>query len=91
LANISYRLGKEIPMSEVIARLQKVPMSDNAQETLDRTVAHLSDNGVKLDDKTMFRCGEYLKFDPKGETFPGNAKANELLSREYRKEFEVRA
>jgi hypothetical protein len=33
--------------------------------------------------------GEALKMDPKKEKFVGNAEANKLLTREYRKPFEV--
>jgi predicted dehydrogenase len=91
LGNISYRLGKTMPTSEVLDRLKSVKMSDNAQETLDRTVDHLTQNKVKLEGKTLFQCGEYLKFDPKSEKFVGNDKANEMLTREYRAPFVVPA
>jgi hypothetical protein len=91
MANVSYRLGQQIPLAQVADRLKDVKMSDNAQETLDRTVDHLKDNGVNLDDKTMFQCGEYLKFDPHGMAFIGNSKANDLMTREYRSGFEVPA
>jgi hypothetical protein len=63
-------------------------MSDNAQETLDRTVAHLAENEVKINDQAMFQCGQYLKFDPKECKF-ADAKANDMLSREYRAPFVV--
>ena len=51
-------------------------------------MAHLGENKVKLDDGTMFQCGEYLKFDPQAEKF-ASAKANEFLTREYRAPFVV--
>lgn len=89
MANISYRLGQKVTTDEVIDRLKAVKMSDDFQATLDRTIEHLADNGVKLDGNTKFQCGEYLKFDPKTETFPGNAAANELCSRDYRAPFVV--
>lgn len=91
MGNISYRLGQQMPNAQVVNRLKAVKMSDNAQDTLDRAVDHLSQNGVKLDGKTQFQCGEYLKFDPKTETFPGNTAASDMCSREYRKGFEVPA
>jgi len=76
---------------DVLERLKGVKMSDNAQETLNRTVEHLSENKVKLDGGTQFQCGEYLKFDPKTEKFVANEKANEMLTREYRAPFTVPA
>lgn len=92
MANIGYRLGQPTTTAQILKRLEAVKMSDNAKEVLDRTVAHLAENKVQIDDdKTLFQCGEYLAFDPKTQTFPGNAKANELMSREYRKGFEVPA
>jgi predicted dehydrogenase len=91
LANLSYRLGKTVPLPEVIHRLNSVKMNDSALDILDRTVQHLEENGVDLDDKTQFQCGQYLPFDPVAQNFPGNAAANELLTREYREGFVVPA
>ena len=91
MGNISYRLGEKLSNAELIERLKYVKMSDNAQDTLDRTVEHLAANKVKLDDNTKFQCGPYLKFDPKTETFPGNEKANAMLTRDYRAPFVVPA
>jgi predicted dehydrogenase len=89
LGNISYRLGQPLSTPQVLERLQGVKMADRAQETLDRTVEHLTENGVQLGDQTRFQCGEYLNFDPTAESFVGNSKANEMLSREYRAPFVV--
>ncbi len=89
LGNISYRLGSKMATKDVADRLKGVKMADDPQKTLDRTVEHLESNKVKLDDKTQFQCGEFLKFDPKAVSFSGNSKANDMLSREYRKGFEV--
>jgi predicted dehydrogenase len=36
-----------------------------------------------------YRVGRVLKFDPKTETFPSDREASELLSKEYRKPWEV--
>lgn len=36
-----------------------------------------------------FRTGRMLKFDPKTETFPGDAEANQYLTRKYREPFVV--
>ena len=91
VGNISYRLGQKISPSETAERLHDVKMTDNSRATLDRTIDHLAENKVKLDGSTMFQCGEYLKLDPATESFPGNAKANELCTREYRAPFVVPA
>jgi predicted dehydrogenase len=91
LGNISYRLGDHLSTSAMMERLRAVTMCDNAQDTLDRTVEHLSDNDVTIDDNTAFQCGEYLKFNPQSETFVGNPKANEMCTREYRAPFVVPA
>jgi len=91
MGNISYRLGEKLSNAELIERLKYVKMSDSAQDTLDRTVENLAANNVKLDDNTKFQCGPYLKFDPKTETFPGNEKANAMLTRDYRAPFVVPA
>ena len=38
-----------------------------------------------------YRTGRVLKFDPKTETFPGDREANALLTKEYRKPWELPA
>jgi predicted dehydrogenase len=91
MGNISYLLGQQMATPAIIERLKAIKMADNAQDTLDRTVEHLANNNVKIDADAAFQCGEFLKFDPKTETFIGNAKANEMCSREYREPFAVPA
>ena len=49
---------------------------------------HLKANGYKLD-ATSLRVGPLLKFDAKSERFADNDEANKLLTRNYRKGFEV--
>jgi hypothetical protein len=90
MGNISYRLGQKVPTEEVVNRLKAVKMSDNAQDTLDRVVDHLSTNGVTLDGSTQFQCGDFLKFDPKAVAVIGNETAKEMKSREYRTQFVLR-
>jgi predicted dehydrogenase len=89
MGNISYRLGEKVAKEEILNRLKAIKMSDNAQDTLDRVIEHLKDNGVTIDDSTMFQCGDYLKYDPQAEAFTSNAKANDMRSREYRAPFVV--
>ena len=92
LGNISYYLGEKNVAS--VDELKNVvggikSLDDNAV-TLDRTISHLESNGVDLA-KTPIALGPHLKFDVDTERFEGNDDANAMLSREYRKGFEVPA
>lgn len=86
LANISYRMGREVPLGE----LTKIAGSKEANDALARMVAHLADN--KVGDKEMARFGPLLTLDTKKEQFTGELadKANPMLTREYRKGFEIK-
>jgi predicted dehydrogenase len=88
MGNISYRLGQQTSKGQILERLKDVKMADNAQETLDRTIEHLASNKVKIDGDAKLQCGQFLKFDPKQCKF-ADAKANDMLSREYRAPFVV--
>jgi len=83
LANISYRLGE-------LKRITKDDpfTSEEGNEAFNRTRKHLTDNGVDLS-KTQIRIGRTLSFDSKTEKFVGDAEADKLLTREYRKPFVV--
>jgi hypothetical protein len=91
MGNISYRLGEKVPPEEIVNRLKGVKLSDNAQDTLDRVIEHLGSNDVTIDSSNMFQCGNVLRFNPDTVAFTSNAKANEMLSREYRAPFVVPA
>ncbi|HEY8505188.1 MAG TPA: gfo/Idh/MocA family oxidoreductase, partial [Gemmataceae bacterium] len=84
LANISYRLGTEQPLAS------DLPGADpDVQEAVRRMKEHLQANHVPPE-TTACRVGPKLAFDPKAERFAGNQpKANAMLTREYRKGFEV--
>ena len=90
LGNISYRLGSAMSADELDKTLADLKTTDNAKDTLERTLAHLKDNGVDMA-ATKLHVGPVLPFDPKTETFPGNDKANAMLTREYRKPYVVPA
>jgi predicted dehydrogenase len=90
LGNISYRLGSQMSADELDKSIAKLKTTDNAKDTLERTLAHLKDNGVDMAG-TKLQVGPVLAFDPKTETFPGNDKANAMLTREYRAPFVVPA
>ena len=51
-------------------------------------VAHLSCGLIHLGE-IAYRTGRVLKFDPKAETFPDDREANGLLTKEYRKPWEL--
>jgi hypothetical protein len=89
LGNISYRLGDLHSPGEALERLKSIKTNDNVQETLDRVIAHLSDNKVKLDDRTQLRIGTSLAFDPQAEKFVNNSQADAFLTRDYRAPFIV--
>jgi predicted dehydrogenase len=87
LGNLSYRTGSEQPFSK-----EGKAFGDDkeAYETLARMQEHLKDNMVPLD-QTNYRVGRKLEIDPKAEAFTNAKEANALLTREYRKGFEVPA
>jgi hypothetical protein len=88
LGNISYRLGTPMTATELEKAIAGLKTHDNAKDTLERTLAHLKDNGVDLA-TTRLTVGPLLPFDPQSETFPGHEQANAMLTRDYRKPFVV--
>ena len=89
LGNISYYLGEHNKVSAEEAKriLSGVKSLDDNLATLERTLRHLTDNGVDLE-KYPISVGPQLKFDPEKEVFPESPEANALLHREYRQGFE---
>jgi predicted dehydrogenase len=87
LGNVSYRLGKDQPFSK---KTKAFGDDKAACETLVRMEDHLKENKIPLD-KTSYRVGRKLTVDPKTETFVDDKEANALLTRPYRKGFEVPA
>jgi predicted dehydrogenase len=88
LANISYYVGENNKVSpkEAKAVLENVKSQDNNILTLNRTLRHLTDNGVDLD-KYPISMGPLLQFDPEKEVFTNSTAANGILHREYRRPF----
>ena len=84
--NISYRLGQQASPGEI---REQIKGDRDASATFDRMAEHLAANGVDLQ-TTKASLGPVLKMDPKTETF-SDTKANELLTRAYRKPFIVPA
>jgi predicted dehydrogenase len=85
MANLSYRLGEERPLEGI-----KDPFGSSAvgNEAFRGMRDHLKGLGLNLA-ATPVRVGRALTLDPKTEKFEGDAEANALLRREYRKPFVV--
>jgi len=92
LGNVSYQLGGPVSIDEAQHRLENVKQKYEALETFERVKHHLADNQVDLQ-SAKIQFGATLDVDGKAETFTGSmsGKANPLLSRDYRKGFEVPA
>ena len=85
LANISYRLGQDVPFN----KSTKAFGDDKAAcETLERMEEHLRGNGVAID-TLKYRLGRNLAFDSATESFSNDAEANQWLTRRYREPFVV--
>ena len=83
--NISYRLGQQETPDGIRGRVQSdIVLS----ESFERMVDHLRANDVDLE-ASKASVGSLLKMDPATEKFIGDDKANEMLTREYRKPFVV--
>lgn len=89
LGNISYYLGERnlVTADEIKKSLTGIASFDNNDATVDRTVAHLKQNGVDVD-KYKMSLGALLKLDPAKELFTNNDEANKMLGRSYRAGFE---
>ena len=87
LGNVSYRLGEPLSAKESEKRLDG---NDEALETFERTMQHLSANGVDLE-KTQIGFGLKLTLNGREEMFVGECaeKATPWLTREYRRPFVV--
>ncbi len=84
LGNISYRLGSTGTFAKAASAMGEPKAPFAAMEK------HLVDNGVDIE-TTPCHVGPALAFDSASERFTSNAQANELLTRVYRKGFEVPA
>jgi predicted dehydrogenase len=87
LANISYRLGRQVPFN---SKAQALGDSRQVVETFRNLQDNLRGVGVKLQE-TSYQLGRVLALDPKGEWFVGEGaeEANQRLTRAYRKPFVV--
>ncbi|MCK6501185.1 MAG: Gfo/Idh/MocA family oxidoreductase [Nitrospira sp.] len=83
--NISYQLGKRL---EPGAAREQLKDFGKVQQAFDRMADHLRRNGVNLKEDQL-TVGVGLRMDPSTEKFLGNADANKLLTRDYRKPYVV--
>ncbi|MEK7676369.1 MAG: Gfo/Idh/MocA family oxidoreductase [Verrucomicrobiota bacterium] len=88
IGNISWRLGRAVSPGELREELGKLKVHDNVRKTFDRTVEHLRENKVDLE-QTKLTLGALLHPDPEREAFVGDPRADAFLTREYRKPFVV--
>ena len=84
LANISYRLGKQVPFSQEPEGMSNPQIA----ESFEMIKRNLKGVGVNLD-KTTYRMGRTLNIDPKTERFIGDPEADKLLTQEYRAPYVV--
>jgi len=85
LANISYRLGSNVPFNP---RARAITDNPDATEALERMEEHLRMDEVNLQ-TTNVRVGPRLVFNTETESFMDNAEANRLLTRDNRRPFVV--
>ena len=84
-ANISHRIGRSSGAHEI---REELAGDSAASETFGRFVEHLKANEVDID-LDLATLGAPLVMNPDKESFYSNARANALLTREYRKGFAV--
>ena len=87
LGNISYRLGT---VQKYVKARASFGDDKAAAETLERTREHLKSNKLPVD-TLEYRVGRRLKVEPTKEVFIGDKEADRMLTRAYRKGFEVPA
>jgi len=87
LGNVSYQLGTAQPFNK-----QTNALGDNKEvvATFQSMQDHLKEKDLKLNEME-YRLGKKLIIDPKTELFVGDEGANKMLTREYRKGYEVPA
>lgn len=86
LANISYRLGEQVPVQSAANAFRGDKV---ALETWQDTLQHLEkENGLKLAGLNCW-LGPQLKIDQQAERFIDNERANQMLTRDYRKPYVV--
>lgn len=86
LANISYRLGKATPLDPKHADI--FASDPVANESMQKMIQHLADNKIPME-TTTYSQGPRLIINTKKESIENSAAANRMLTREYRKPFQL--
>ncbi len=87
LANMSYRLGEQVAFNP---RTKAFGDNKDAYEALERMEEYLRENKLNLEE-TKYQVGRKLSIDAQAESILGDAEANKLLTRDYRKGFALPA
>jgi hypothetical protein len=85
LGNVSYRLGKPVPMQ---ARPRLLGDNEQVIASFDALMDNLRQVNIPLDDNT-YQLGRVLTMDPVAEKFIDDQEANQLLTRPYRAPYVV--
>jgi predicted dehydrogenase len=85
---ISQQLGRPATADEIA---QTVSKHELFADSFDRMAQHLRKNEVDIDGKPSLLLGPWLEMDVNTETFKSNDAANKMLTREYRKGYDVPA
>ncbi len=83
---ISDQIGQPATAKQIA---EKIASFDLFAESFDRMADHLRKNEVDIDNQPVLTLGAHLTMDPATETFKGNESASTLLTREYRKGYEI--
>ena len=88
LGNISYRLGRTAPASDIVEQLRQHDLGAGTVDACTRMIAHLGDNRVDLK-STPLTIGPLLRLDSAKEEFVNQPAANGLLACDCRRPFVV--
>lgn len=84
---LSHQLGENTAVEEIKSKLEDE--CDLFRDSFDRLSLHLRANGVDIGKGKALTLGADLEMDVDAESVTNNEKANSMMSREYRKGFEV--
>jgi len=90
LANISYRLGRRLPLAEATAQLPSGPDGQLLTNAVERMYDHLRAQDIDMRTASL-RCGARLVCDPATERIVNHAPANRFLTRDYRSPYQMPA
>ena len=86
---VSHQLGAKASLDEIESSISGE--SDIFRDSFNRMKAHLIANGVNMEQGSALTLGSQLTFDTNTELPINDEKASEMMSREYRDGFEVKA